>query len=98
MTKRRFRALRFAKRLLFRNFWLKLLSLFLACHIYYSMRPKGGHGGQKAQSPAPAPLLPMVAQPEVSVVYVTVTTTVTVVSNEVQAADAPASRGACAGR
>lgn len=92
MKRTGFRALRFAKRLVFRNFGLKLLSFFLACHIYHSMRPGKGDGGKAAPKPAAAPLLPMVAQPEVQTVYVTVTNTVTIVSNAVPAALAPAAQ------
>lgn len=89
------RIFRFAKRLLFRNFGIKILSLFLACHVYFSIRPApdADPNAQKQKTTAPQ-LLPIVAPEPAERTVIYVTNTVVVVSNMAAAAEAPRPDGA----
>ena len=90
----------FLKRLFLANLGLKALSLFLAFHIYFLVRPsRQADGGGE---PEAAPSLLTMPQAAVTVTAVTVTNTVTIVTNMVEvvrpvsAPDAPPAQDASA--
>ncbi len=75
---KRFSAWRFLKRVFMHNIGLKALALFLACHIYFSLRPKPASDGSTPEPPAPQPF--QILAPAPTVLYVTNTIVTNVMS------------------